>query len=168
MYVWDRFVRLFHWSLLFFVITCLFTHGGLLLFHRIAGYSVAVLVIARVIWGFVGSPYARFSNFACSPSRVAIYLAQMLRRNEPRTLGHNPAGAAMIFVMFIVLIGLTVTGVALDSTTYRDYRPLHVWHDLLSDALLVLALLHLLGVAYTSFSHRENLLWAMITGRKRE
>lgn len=166
-YVWDRFVRVFHWSLLALVIVTLFSHGGLLGLHRLAGYGVIALVVARLVWGFVGSSYARFAGFLPTPMRLVRYLGQMLRRREPRMIGHNPAGAAMILLLIAVISAISVTGLLLDTQSYRDYRPLHAWHDGLTDLLLVLVVVHIIGVIVTSLRHKENLLIAMITGRKR-
>jgi cytochrome b len=165
--VWDLFVRLFHWSLLVLIVLALLSHGGLLDLHRLAGYGIAALIAARLVWGFIGSQHARFASFVPTPPALMRYLGQLLRGREPRSLGHNPAGAAMVLVLMAVIIAITVTGLLLDTSSYRDYRPLHAWHDALSDALLVLAAIHLVGVLYTSIRHRENLVRAMLTGRKR-
>ena len=166
--VWDRFVRVFHWSLLALLLIALFSHGGLLDLHRLAGYGVIALVAMRIIWGFVGSRYARFASFVPTPAGLAHYLAQMLRGREPPTIGHNPAGAVMILLLLAVISAVSITGLLLDTQTYRDYRPLHAWHDGLTDLLLVLAAIHVVGVTVTSLRHKENLVSAMITGRKRK
>ncbi len=166
--VWDRFVRLFHWALLLLILLTFFSHGGLLSVHRFAGYAIGGLIAARLVWGFVGPPHARFVSFVPTPRSLAQYLAKSFRGKAPRSLGHNPAGGAMVVALLIVLISLTATGVMLDTNSYRDYRPLHAWHDGLSDVLLVLALIHVLGVLFTSVRDRENLVLAMLTGRKRK
>ena len=165
--VWDRWVRSIHWGLLVLIVVALNTHGGWRLAHRIAGYAVLALLGLRLVWGLVGGPYARFSSFVPQPAQLWRYVWQMLRRLEPRLLGHNPAGAVMVLLLWATLLAITVTGACLDTTTWRDYRPLHAWHDGLSDALLGLVGLHLLGVLYTSLRHRENLVLAMLTGQKR-
>ena len=166
--VWDRLVRGSHWASVLLIVVALNTHGGLLAMHRSAGYALLALLGLRIVWGLVGRGHARFANFVPSWTRLWRYLGQMLRGGEPRMLGHNPAGALMVLALIATLLAIVATGLVLDTTAYRDHRPLHAWHDGLSDVLLVLAALHVLGVAYTSIRHRENLVWAMITGRKRE
>jgi cytochrome b len=165
--VWDPLVRLFHWALLIAFVVAYFSHGGYLQVHRVSGYAVAVLVALRAVWGFVGSPHARFADFVPSPRKLAVYLGLLVRGHEPRHTGHNPAGGAMIVVMLVLLAALCITGVVLDTPQFRDDRDFKAVHDLLTDATVVCIVLHLAGVAHASWRHRENLVAAMISGRKR-
>ena len=165
--VWDRLVRFCHWALVAAFVVAYFSHGGYLAVHRVSGYAIAALVAVRVLWGFVGPPHARFADFVVGPRRLAAYVGQLLRRREPRHVGHNPAGGAMVVVLLVLLAALSVTGFVLDTPRFRDDRGFKEVHDLLTDATLACIVLHLLGVAYTSWRHRENLVGAMITGRKR-
>ena len=165
--VWDPFVRIFHWTLVAAFVVAYFSHGGYLAVHRWAGYAITALVVLRVLWGFVGSPHARFADFVTGPRRLASYLGLLVRGREPRSLGHNPAGGAMIVVLLVLLAALCVTGIVLDTPRFRDDRDFKQIHDLLTDATLVCIVLHLAGVALASWRHRENLVAAMITGRKR-
>jgi cytochrome b len=123
-------------------------------------------VILRVIWGFVGPPHARFADFVSGPRKVMTYLGLVLRGREPRHIGHNPAGGAMIIVLLVLLGALCVTGLVIDTPRFRDDRDLKQVHDLLTDATLACIVLHIAGVALASWRHRENLVAAMITGRK--
>ena len=165
--VWDLVVRLFHWALVAAFVVAYFSHGGYLPVHRISGYAVAALVVVRVAWGFVGSPHARFTDFVVGPGSLARYLQLLARGREPRYIGHNPAGGAMIVVMLVLLAAVCVTGVVLDTPWFRDDRNFKEVHDVLTDAMLVCIVLHLVGVALASWRHGENLVAAMITGRKR-
>ena len=160
------FVRITHWTLVVAILLAYFSHGGLITLHRIAGYTVLALVVARVAWGFMGGTYARFANFVPSPTGLVHYFGLLLRHREPRTLGHNAAGGAMILLLLIMLVTISGTGWVLDSSAYRDYRPLHALHDGLSDVLMVLIALHIAGVLHASWRHKENLIASMITGRK--
>jgi cytochrome b len=168
MRVWDPFVRIFHWTLVAAFVLAYFSHGGYLAVHRWSGYLIAALVVLRVAWGFAGSAHARFAAFVPSPGKLGTYLGLLVRGREPRHIGHNPAGGAMIVVLLVLLAGLSLTGVMLDTPQFRDDRNFKEIHDLLTDATLVCIVLHLAGVAYASWRHRENLVGAMITGRKRE
>jgi cytochrome b len=113
--VWDPFIRVFHWSL-----AGLFTVGYLTgetegTVHVWTGYGILLLIGLRVIWGFVGTKHARFSDFVRSPATVFRYLRGELSGNAPRTLGHNPAGGWMVLLLLVSILatggsGLVVLG----------------------------------------------------------
>jgi cytochrome b len=102
------------------------------------------------------------------PRKLASYLSLVARGREPRYLGHNPAGGAMIIVLLVLLAALCVTGLILDTPRFRDDRDFKEVHDILTDVSLACIVLHVLGVAYASWRHQENLVAAMLTGRKRD
>ena len=165
--VWDRLVRASHWGLVVAFVVAYFSHGGYLPMHRLAGYLITALLVVRIAWGFVGSQHARFADFVPGPRKLANYFALLFRGREPRYVGHNPAGGAMIVVLLVLLAALCVTGFVLDTPRFRDDRDFKQVHDLLTDATVVCIVLHLAGVAHASWRHRENLVGAMISGRKR-
>jgi cytochrome b len=165
--VWDPFVRVFHWGVAAAFVVAYFSHGGYLAVHRVAGYAIAALVALRVLWGFVGSPHARFADFVPGPRKLSAYLGELVRGREPRHLGHNPAGAVMIVVLLALLAAVCATGVVVDTPRFRDDRDLQGVHEILTHATLACIVLHLAGVAYASWRQRENLVAAMISGRKR-
>jgi cytochrome b len=165
--VWDPVVRATHWGLVLAFPVAYMTHGGYLFAHRIAGYAVLALLATRLAWGFVGPETARFASFVPGPRRLAAYLAQLTRGREPRFVGHNPAGGAMIAVLLALLAAVSATGLVLDTPAWRDHRGLQAVHDALSDGIVACVLVHLVGVAYASWRHRENLVAAMVTGMKR-
>jgi cytochrome b len=176
--VWDPLVRIVHWSLVAAFAVCYFTQERNYDLHLDAGYTILGLVAIRTIWGFVGTRYARFASFIRGPARTLGYLRDLARDDAPRSLGHNPAGGAMTVVLLLVLVALTVSGMALDAAENRSgpltgyslfhhrglILDLHVWGTNLA---LVLVALHLIGVAASSLVHRENLVAAMLTGKKR-
>lgn len=190
--VWDAFVRVFHWSLViaFFVAYISEPEDAGLALHVWAGYFVGGLVMMRVIWGFLGTRHARFSDFAYGPFRALAYLGDLARGRSKRYLGHSPAGAWMVFLLLIGLAATVLTGLSvlatekhegplaslLASSSERALASkesesgddlLEEIHETLANALLGLVVLHLLGVVVASVSHRENLIRAMVTGRKR-
>jgi cytochrome b len=167
MRVWDPVVRLSHWALAAAFVVAYFSHGGYLTVHRVSGYAIAALVLLRVAWGFLGSPHARFTDFVPGPRKFFAYVGLLVRGREPRHVGHNPAGGAMIVVLLILLAALCATGFVLDTPRFRDDRDFKQVHDLLTDATVACIGLHLVGVAYASWRHRENLVAAMLSGRKR-
>ena len=166
--VWDPLVRFFHWALVAAFVVAYFSHGGYLAVHRVSGYAISALVILRVAWGFVGPPHARFADFVPGPRKLAAYLGLLIRGREPRHIGHNPAGGVMIVVLLVLIAALCVTGFVLDTPQFRDDRDFKQVHDLLTDATLVCIVLHLAGIAHASWRHRENLVAAMLSGRKRD
>lgn len=164
--VWDPLVRIFHWSLAAGFLLAYVTgeeYGSL---HETLGYSVLGLVAFRFVWGIAGPEYARFTSFVPSPSRLFGYLKSMVAGKETRYLGHNPAGGTMVaaLLLFIALTGasgwLMTTGLG-----YGEW--MEEVHEFFAGTTLALVGLHVAGVLFTSLRHHENLVAAMITGRKR-
>ena len=186
--VWDPVVRAFHWSLVAaFAIAWLSADEGQRV-HEVAGYVVAGLIAFRLVWGMIGGRYARFSQFVKGPGSTLTYLRTMLRGAERRHIGHNPAGAAMIVALLLSLSGTALTGwlsadparVAMlpdmprivtpawaDDGREEEEETLEDLHEVLANLSLFLVALHVGGVLLSSLRHRENLVHAMVTGRKR-
>lgn len=165
--VWDRFVRLFHWSVVAGCAANLFVLEGGSPPHIAVGYGVVGLVAARVVWGFVGTMHARFADFVPRPATLIAYLKALARGREPRTIGHNPAGAMMILALLAVLAGLGLTGWMSTLDAFWGEEWLTETHEALGDALLVMVMIHALAAIVESVRHRENLVLSMVTGRKR-
>jgi cytochrome b len=124
-------------------------------------------VVLRVVWGVFGPRHARFSTFVRTPREVYAYLRDAALLKAPRFLGHNPAGGAMILALLAMLIGTCVTGYMMTTDAYWGAKWLEHIHEVLANLTVALIVLHVLGVLLASFEHRENLVKAMITGRKR-
>lgn len=112
-YIWDRFVRLFHWSLVVLFIISLVSGEQEHWIHSYSGYAIFTLISLRIIWGFVGSKHARFKDFVRSPFAVLSYLKSMVSGSPQRYLGHNPAGGAMILGLLATLFLTTLSGMKL-------------------------------------------------------
>ncbi len=164
--VWDPFVRLFHWSLVASFVVAYATGDEIEKVHVAAGYTIAGLVVARILWGFIGPRYARFSNFVRPPGEVLRYVRAMLLLRAPRYVGHNPAGGAMIIALLAALIGTCVTGYMMTTDAYWGTKWVEQVHEFLANTTLGLVAAHILGVLVASFEHRENLLASMVTGKK--
>lgn len=105
--VWDVFIRMFHWVLVATFAICYFTEGKPRWLHVNSGYVIAALIPLRVLWGFVGPPHARFSDFVRGPKAVLVHLKEVVTFKAPRYPGHDPAGGAMV-VALLLTISLTV------------------------------------------------------------
>lgn len=193
--VWDWFVRAFHWSLVASFAVAYVTGDEESRLHVWSGYAILALLAARVVWGFIGTRHARFSDFVFPPRVIARYAMAMLTFRARRYLGHNPLGGAMVITLLVCLslTGATgylllpadapnanrsaATGIAPISTAHANGREnrkhdnddglLKELHEALAELSLILVFLHVAGVLASSLVHRENLVRAMITGRKR-
>jgi Prokaryotic cytochrome b561. len=110
--VWDLPLRIFHWLLVAGFFIAYLTEDDLLTVHVWAGYLVTGLLAFRLVWGFIGNDYARFSNFLCSPAKSIAYIKDLLVLKTRRYIGHNPAGAAMIVLLLVSLLATVITGFA--------------------------------------------------------
>lgn len=188
--VWDLFVRIFHWTIVVCFFIAYITEDEVMWLHELAGYTILVFVIARVIWGLVGTRYARFTNFVYKPSIVKQYFKDSLRFKSKRYIGHNPLGGAMVILLLVMLVltswsGMEADGISLfaDNTFNieivksaiadddHENGGSEVWeeiHEFFANATLFLVFLHVAGVIFSSIVHGENLVRSMITGRKRK
>ncbi len=165
--IWDWPVRVFHW------LTVLCFAGAWLsaeserwhLLHISLGYTLGGLVAFRLVWGVVGSRHARFSAFVRGPAQVRAYVASLLAGRPEHAVGHNPAGAWAIVGLLALIGGTVATGWASEY----DLMPSGVdeLHEALATGLMVLVGVHVAGVLLGSWLHRENLVGAMLSGRKR-
>lgn len=164
--VWDPFVRIFHWSLVaLFALAWL--SEDLQALHQPVGYAILALVALRIGWGFVGSKHARFSDFVRSPRASLAYAGGLLTGTAPRFLGHNPLAGVMVVALMGALAVTGASGWLMTTEAYRSVRWLEEAHEALATFTLTLAAVHVLAVFIMSVWHGENLVRAMITGRKR-
>ena len=164
--VWDAPVRVFHWLLAAcFAMAWLSSESERWqLAHITAGYTMAGLVAFRLVWGLVGTRHARFRDFVRGPWAAIEYLDSLADRRPQHHVGHNPAGGLAI-VALLALAGLTAaSGWAHDGRI--GGRWMEELHELLANSLLGLVALHLVAVVVSSLLHRQNLVAAMIHGRK--
>jgi cytochrome b len=135
--------------------------------HRYVGYVILAAVAVRLIWGFVGARHARFSDFTPSPARLLGYLKALVRRQEPRYVGHNPAGALMIFGLIGLVTACGITGWMMGLDAFWGVGWVETLHEAAANLILAMAILHVLAALIESWRHRENLVLAMVTGLKR-
>ncbi len=182
--VWDRVVRVIHWTVAVGFFVAYFTEDALLFLHVWAGYAIGVLVILRLLWAIVGPKHARFGDFIYGPKAVRGYLVELITFRAKRYLGHSPAGGAMALVLWIGLLAIVWSGLELYAAE-ENAGPLatplaagsgeaggggiwEVLHETSANLVLVLVIIHVAAVVLASVVHRENLARAMVTGLKRD
>jgi len=191
--VWDPFIRIFHWTVVVSFFVAYFAEDEAMWLHELAGYAILALVIARIIWGIVGSRYARFSNFIYKPAIVKQYLRDSLHFKAKRYIGHNPLGGVMVVLLLTMLVLTSWSGIEADGSGFTSTTAFNIelakpafadddddehenethelWediHEFFANATLFLVFLHVVGVLSSSIAHGENLVRAMISGRKRK
>ena len=176
--VWDPLIRLFHWGLVFFFLLAFATGDEWMSVHVWAGYSVSLLVLFRLFWGLFGTRNARFLTFVKSPRAVKKHLKAMLLLKPAHYLGHNPVAAVMVIALLASIAVVALSGMILIAT--EGHGPLAgtllaswngEWveevHEFFADFTLLLVFAHVFGVVVSSLLEGENLVKAMITGRKK-
>ena len=165
--VWDLPTRIFHWSLVAsFALAFLTAESEKLRdIHVAAGYTLAGLIVFRLLWGFVGGGYSRFAEFLPTPGKVINYLKSLIEGRPQHYVGHNPAGAVAIFL----LLGFGIAAAASGWATYEDIGGhfMEELHEGASNGMMAIVVIHIVGVMVSSWLHHENLVAAMITGWKK-
>ena len=165
--IWDVPTRVFHWLLVGSFAGAYYTADSERYrdIHVMLGYILLGLIAFRILWGFFGTRYARFNSFMFKPSEVVAYLTALIKHKSADYLGHNPAGSVAIWLLLLLGITSGVTGVMALKDIGGDL--VVEWHDLVSEGMLVIVAVHVLGVLVSSVMHRENLVRSMITGFKK-
>jgi cytochrome b len=192
--VWDIAVRIGHWSLVvLFAVAYLTGEIEVETLHAWAGYAIIGIVLFRIVWGFVGTRHARFTDFVFGWQTTLAYARSLIAWRPKHYIGHNPLGGWMVVALLATLLLLCWSGLELyavegkgplaqeavtlvpqarahdkDDDGKSDHESL--WedvHEALANFCLLLVFLHVGGVLVASLVHRENLVRAMITGRKR-
>ena len=164
--VWDRFVRTFHWSLVACVLLNFFVVEDEGQLHRWLGYTASALVLMRVVWGFIGTKHARFTDFFPTPTRIRDHLRRMRSGTPDPNVGHNPIGAIMMLVMMALVLSLGITGHLQTIDAFWGEEWLEELHEALASTLIACAGLHALAAVVMGRIERTNLVRAMITGIK--
>jgi len=165
--VWDLPTRVFHWLLVLCFVLAYVTGEAeaWLVTHAVLGYTMLGLVGLRLVWGIVGTRYARFASFAYGPKQALGYLALAVTARAPRYLGHNPAGSWAIYALLALAVLSGATGwLAIQPFAGKWLEELH---EGAASTMLAVVLLHVGGAVVSSWLHRENLVRSMITGFKR-
>lgn len=164
--VWDRFVRLFHWTLVSCVLLNRFVVDGDADVHHWLGYLAVGLVVGRIVWGFIGSRHARFADFFPTPRRIAQHVRGLLARRPAFHWGHNPLGALMILALMGLVLAIGLTGWMQNLDAYFGEEWLQDLHAVLANGLIILVGLHVTAAIVMGWLERTRLIKAMVTGFK--
>lgn len=168
--VYDLPTRLFHWLFAalflgaFFIAKTFDDDSPTYPYHMLLGLTLCSAVILRILWGFIGSHYARFSSFSLSPKSVFKYFLDLLTSKTTRELGHNPASSWAAMVMMLCGLGLGATGLMMTNGVLKEVT--EEVHEVLANAFILTAIAHVLGVAVHMFRHRDGIAFSMIHGKK--
>jgi cytochrome b len=166
--VWDPVVRIGHWLLVVSVTIAWLSRSGWGEWHERIGYAALAIGAFRVLWGSIGPEHARFADFVRGPRLTLTYAVQVAHGNEPRYVGHNPLGGWMIVGLLGMVILVGLTGWLYTTDRYWGVEWVENLHHALAKVLLALIPMHVVGALYASHRHRENLIAAMVHGRKRQ
>jgi cytochrome b len=164
--VWDAPVRVFHWLMVLSFAGAYLTAESerWRLVHVTLGYTMAGLVAFRVLWGLMGTRHARFATFVRGPAAALRYLASLRRGRPEHHTGHNPAGALAIVALLALAVAVAASGWGVYNEVAGD--ALEELHEGAANLMLALVAVHVVAVLLSSWLHRENLIGAMISGRK--
>lgn len=164
--VWDLLVRVFHWCLVigFFANSFLVDEESAL--HQWLGYAIVGLIGVRILWGFVGSPHARFSDFPVDPPAVMKQLRDISTGRTRSEVGHTPLGAMMIYNLLGTLVLVGATGYMMTTVTFWGIGWVEELHEMLVGWAQVSVVLHIGAVIWESRRTGVNLPKSMVTGYK--
>lgn len=169
--VWSLFVRLSHWLLVaaFFTAFYLRNSEWFREIHVYAGYTAGTIIVLRIIWGFTGKGYERFSAFPFDIPAAFQYTKSIFTGHPARFIGHNPAGSIVIYAMLGIGLLTVISGIAVYNDGYLpfDSSLLEYMHEYPAWCWAILVAMHISGVLLEGWLHRENLITSMITGEKK-
>ncbi|MEM5432088.1 cytochrome b/b6 domain-containing protein [Cupriavidus oxalaticus] len=163
--VWDPIVRITHWSVAALVLWDLYEDSGGPL-HRNLGYAAACLVLVRMVWGVAGPGAGNFRAWVPTPRGILAYARAAAAGRPPRYLSHSPPGAMMMLTLWIFILALAFTGWLSRLDRFWGEDGPKDFHAILAYVLMALVGVHIVAAVFMSWLHKENLVLAMVTGRK--
>lgn len=171
--VFDIPTRLFHWVFailfVFAFSVAKFTDddGALYPYHMLVGMIMVLAICLRLIWGVIGSKYARFNSFDLNPISLIEYLKSILNGQKKPKIGRNPASSFAAIAMFGLSISLGISGYLMASATNENQKHnIEEFHEVFAHLFLIIALLHILGIIIHTISQKDPIARAMIDGKK--
>jgi len=169
--IYDLPTRFFHWLFAglfvtaFFIAKTIDDDSPIYSYHMLAGLLLSFTVLMRLVWGFIGTKYARFSSFALHPMDLINYIKGIVSGDKRRWAGHNPASSWATIAMMILALGLGLTGYLMANGQKESFEDIH---ELLANGFLIIVLLHVAGVVLHALRHKDGITVAMIDGQKTE
>lgn len=169
--VYDLPMRVVHWIfaalfiVAFLIAKTVDDESAAFSYHMLAGFLLVFTVLLRILWGFVGSKYSRFSSFALYPKDLVSYFTTMLSGENRKWAGHNPASSWASLAMFGCALGLGVTGYLMASGQKETFEDLH---EIFANGFLVVVLMHVAGIILHSLRHRDGIAFSMVHGEKND
>lgn len=179
-YIWSLPTRVFHLLLAFFILLSFLTDDDKLLnYHAIVGYSILILLLFRVCWGFIGPKYSLFKDFPANKNEAKEFLKNIFD-DKQKYIGHNPLASYVMIGMLVVAFIAIVTGVLtygiqegkgvlsfLNNSFFRDMKLFKEIHEFFANLLIVLIVAHLAGVVVDRLLHKKHeTLNSIVTGYK--
>jgi cytochrome b len=177
--IWDLPTRVFHWTFATACIVAWITGDSARYtdIHIYTGYLAFAMLLFRLVWGFTGGRYARFTQFITGPGKLIEHLRHIGDHHYDHGRGHNPAGAIAVVLMLGLVLALSITGLIVlggeegfgplaGQFTLEQGDAVHVWHEWLAWIWLGVVVVHLSGVVLMGILQRESLVIAMFTGNK--
>lgn len=170
--IYDLPTRIFHWMFVgsfvgaFIIAKVVDDDSSVYVYHMLLGFVLTFLVLFRLIWGGIGSRYAKFSSFQLAPRKLVGYFKQMLTGNTEHNAGHNPASSWAALVMMGLSLGLAVTGIMMAQKINKEF--VEEIHELFANLFLLVSIGHVMGIFFHSIIHRDNIALSMIHGMKQE
>jgi cytochrome b len=164
--IWDPLLRVFHWALVagFVANALLLEDDGSA--HQLVGYIILGLLVFRLVWGFAGSRYARFSSFMPTVGTIQGQISDMAAGRARVHLGHTPLGALMIWNIVVTLLAISATGYMLTISGYSGADWVEEAHEALVVWAEISVVAHIVAVIWESVRTGVNLPRAMVTGVK--
>ena len=164
--VWDIPARLLHWAFAASLGAALAIsllvdkERPLFQLHMLLGIVAVFLLVVRIVLGLIGSRYSRFVSWPVHPRELASYLTSAVVSKTKLYAGNNPGSAMAALLMFLLVPALFISGIGFGGESMEEL------HEVLAWAMLAVIVMHLMGLAWHTLRHRENISLAMVTGKK--
>lgn len=164
--VWDMPVRVFHWLLVICFAGAWLTSESerLQMIHYAFGYTSCLLILIRLVWGVIGTRYARFTQFLKGPKAVLGHFMAMLRGHPHHDVGHNPAGGLVMVALMLLILVIGVSGYLSVKELLGDFAG--EIHESVASLALAVVILHILAAIVMSLMEKQNLVKSMVDGKK--